>query len=118
MKYMDKSIEELHELLVKGEVTSDELVKLGCSMEEYICPYESFITSTSYFSSNNFWSKVKAEFQVVGFSEPSYPKRSNACVKLNICSLFFPSIVPETSKANSFLNISLIRNVFPTRRLP
>ena len=27
MKYMDKSIEELHELLVKGEVTSDELVK-------------------------------------------------------------------------------------------
>ena len=27
MKYMNKSIEELHELLVKGEVTSDELVK-------------------------------------------------------------------------------------------
>lgn len=27
MKYMDKSIEELHEMLVKGEVTSDELVK-------------------------------------------------------------------------------------------
>ena len=27
MRYMDKSIEELHELLVKGEVTSDELVK-------------------------------------------------------------------------------------------
>ena len=27
MKYMDKSIEELHELLVKGEVTSDELVE-------------------------------------------------------------------------------------------
>lgn len=27
MKYMDKSIEELHDLLVKGEVTSDELVK-------------------------------------------------------------------------------------------
>lgn len=27
MKYMNKSIEELHEMLVKGEVTSDELVK-------------------------------------------------------------------------------------------
>ncbi|MBE6151888.1 MAG: Asp-tRNA(Asn)/Glu-tRNA(Gln) amidotransferase subunit GatA [Firmicutes bacterium] len=27
MRYMDKTIEELHELLVKGEVTSDELVK-------------------------------------------------------------------------------------------
>ncbi len=27
MKYMDKSIEELHDMLVKGEVTSDELVK-------------------------------------------------------------------------------------------
>ena len=27
MKYMNKSIEELHELVVKGEVTSDELVK-------------------------------------------------------------------------------------------
>lgn len=27
MKYMDKSIEELHEMLVKGEVTSEELVK-------------------------------------------------------------------------------------------
>jgi len=27
MRYMDKSIEELHELLIKGEVTSDELVK-------------------------------------------------------------------------------------------
>jgi len=27
MKYMDKSIEELHELLVNGKVTSDELVK-------------------------------------------------------------------------------------------
>ena len=27
MKYMDKSIEELHEMLVKGDVTSDELVK-------------------------------------------------------------------------------------------
>ena len=27
MKYMDKSIEELHDLLIKGEVTSDELVK-------------------------------------------------------------------------------------------
>ena len=27
MTYMDKSIEELHELLVKGKVTSDELVK-------------------------------------------------------------------------------------------
>ena len=27
MRYMDKSIEELHEMLVKGEVTSEELVK-------------------------------------------------------------------------------------------
>ena len=27
MRYMDKSIEQLHDLLVKGEVTSDELVK-------------------------------------------------------------------------------------------
>ena len=27
MKYMNKSIEELHDMLVKGEVTSDELVK-------------------------------------------------------------------------------------------
>ena len=27
MKYMNKSIEELHELLIKGDVTSDELVK-------------------------------------------------------------------------------------------
>ena len=27
MKYMEKSIEELHELLVSGQVTSDELVK-------------------------------------------------------------------------------------------
>ncbi len=27
MKYMDKSIEELHELLIKGEVTSSDLVK-------------------------------------------------------------------------------------------
>ena len=27
MKYMDKSIEELHDMLVKGEVTSEELVK-------------------------------------------------------------------------------------------
>ena len=27
MKYMDKSIEELHELLKSGKVTSDELVK-------------------------------------------------------------------------------------------
>lgn len=27
MKYMNKTIEELHELLIKGEVTSDELVK-------------------------------------------------------------------------------------------
>ena len=27
MSYMDKSIEELHELLISGKVTSDELVK-------------------------------------------------------------------------------------------
>ena len=27
MSYMDKGIKELHEMLVKGEVTSDELVK-------------------------------------------------------------------------------------------
>ena len=27
MKYMDKSIEELHEMLVNGEVSSEELVK-------------------------------------------------------------------------------------------
>ena len=27
MTYMDKSIEELHDLLIKGKVTSDELVK-------------------------------------------------------------------------------------------
>ena len=27
MKYMNKSIVELHDMLVKGEVTSDELVK-------------------------------------------------------------------------------------------
>ena len=27
MKYMNKGIKELHEMLVKGEVTSEELVK-------------------------------------------------------------------------------------------
>ena len=36
MKYMNKSIEELHELLVKGEVTSDELVKESLELSHEI----------------------------------------------------------------------------------
>ncbi len=36
MKYMDKSIEELHELLIKGDVTSDELVKESLSRSHEI----------------------------------------------------------------------------------
>ena len=36
MKYMDKSIEELHELLVKGEVTSEELIKESLSRSHEI----------------------------------------------------------------------------------
>ena len=36
MKYMNKSIEELHELLVKGEVTSDELVKESLSLSHEV----------------------------------------------------------------------------------
>jgi len=36
MKYMDKSIEELHELLIKGEVTSEELVKESLSRSHEI----------------------------------------------------------------------------------
>ena len=36
MSYMDKSIEELHELLVSGKVTSDELVKESLSISHEI----------------------------------------------------------------------------------
>ena len=36
MKYMNKSIEELHDLLVKGEVTSDELVKESLELSHKI----------------------------------------------------------------------------------
>ncbi len=36
MKYMNKSIEELHELLVKGEVTSEELVKESLSLSHEV----------------------------------------------------------------------------------
>lgn len=36
MKYMNKSIEELHEMLVKGEVTSDELVKESLELSHEI----------------------------------------------------------------------------------
>ena len=36
MKYMNKSIEELHEMLVKGEVTSDELVKESLSLSHEV----------------------------------------------------------------------------------
>lgn len=36
MKYMNKSIEELHELLKKGEVTSDELVKESLELSHEI----------------------------------------------------------------------------------
>ena len=36
MKYMDKSIEELHEMLIKGEVTSDELVKESLSLSHEV----------------------------------------------------------------------------------
>ncbi len=36
MKYMNKSIEELHELLIKGEVTSDELVKESLDLSHQI----------------------------------------------------------------------------------
>ena len=36
MKYMNKSIEELHEMLLKGEVTSDELVKESLSLSHEV----------------------------------------------------------------------------------
>lgn len=36
MKYMDKSIEELHEMLKNGEVTSDELVKESLEMSHKV----------------------------------------------------------------------------------
>ena len=36
MKYMNKSIEELHELIKKGEVTSDELVKESLELSHEI----------------------------------------------------------------------------------
>ena len=36
MKYMDKSISELHDMLVKGEVTSDELVKESLELSHEI----------------------------------------------------------------------------------
>lgn len=36
MKYMDKSIEELHEMLIIGEVTSDELVKESLSLSHEV----------------------------------------------------------------------------------
>ena len=45
MKYMNKSIEELHELLKKGEVTSKELIeeslKLSHEVED---KYNAFVT--------------------------------------------------------------------------
>lgn len=45
MKYMDKSIEELHELLIKGEVTSDELVKESLERSHEIQePCNAFVT--------------------------------------------------------------------------
>jgi len=36
MKYMNKSIEELHELLIKGEVTSEELVKESLELSHIV----------------------------------------------------------------------------------
>ena len=45
MKYMNKSIEELHELLIKGEVTSDELVKESLELSHEIGKkYNAFVT--------------------------------------------------------------------------
>lgn len=45
MKYMNLSIEELHEKLVKGEVTSDELVKESLELSHEVQDkYNSFVT--------------------------------------------------------------------------
>lgn len=45
MKYMNKSIEELHELLIKGEVTSDELVKESLELSHKVQEkFNAFVT--------------------------------------------------------------------------
>ena len=45
MSYMDKSIEELHELLVSGKVTSDELVKESLEKSHEVQDkYNAFVT--------------------------------------------------------------------------
>ena len=45
MKYMNKSITELHEMLVKGEVTSDELVKESLKLSHEVeDKYNAFVT--------------------------------------------------------------------------
>ena len=45
MKYMNKSIEELHELLISGEVTSDELVKESLELSHEVGKkYNAFVT--------------------------------------------------------------------------
>jgi aspartyl-tRNA(Asn)/glutamyl-tRNA(Gln) amidotransferase subunit A len=45
MKYMNKSIEELHELLIKGEVTSQELIKESLELSHQVQDkYNAFVT--------------------------------------------------------------------------
>ena len=45
MKYMDKTIEELHELLINGDVTSDELVQESLSKSHEVQDkYNAFVT--------------------------------------------------------------------------
>ena len=45
MKYMNKSIEELHEMLKNGEVTSEELIKESLELSHEIeDKYNAFVT--------------------------------------------------------------------------
>ena len=45
MKYMNKSIEELHELLIKGKVTSEDLIKESLEQSHKIQDkYNAFVT--------------------------------------------------------------------------
>ena len=45
MKYMEKSIEELHELLIKGEVSSQDLIKESIEKSHEVQEkYNAFVT--------------------------------------------------------------------------
>ena len=59
MKYMSKSIEELHELLINGEVTSDELVKESIELSHEVNDkYNAFAEKGSVISDNEIAKKL------------------------------------------------------------